>query len=474
MRIHMVGVGGISMRALARYLVDAGHTVSGCDVNSLTLLRYPEDPQQVEVRRLLGFPIDLGHDANHIVNVDRVIINSAITESHPGWVEVVAAKKHGIPVLKRAQQIGEITRGRPTIALSGTHGKTTTTGMLAHILLKAQQDPFVMIGARVTAYGGQSYRAGAGPLVLEADEFDRSFFEFSPQVAVLTNIEADHLDYYTGGIAEIIETFAQFLLRVRAGGTVILHGDDERIREAYASVKDQLIDRTIVWYGRTGSNLDYRIEAVEAQGAQQNAFRITTKTDVVTCSLAIPGNFNQDNATAVIAAANVFGVPTEAAVAALADYTGVDMRFEQLYDQDGLTIVSDYGHHPTEVQVTCDAAKAWFAGRPLTLVFQPHQYARTKLLFPQFVDALMHADHVVVTDIYGVAGREEQAAVSSQQLVEALQARGSQAAYVPLANLAETLMAATTKPGVYLLMGAGLDIRLVAEQLAAALPARHG
>lgn len=468
MRIHMVGIGGISMRALARYLVDAGHEVSGCDVNSLTKIGYPDDPAQVAVRAALGLPIIHGHDARHVDHCDQVLINSAITETHPGWIEVTAARRLGIPVLKRAQKIGELTRERPTIAITGTHGKSTTTGMVAKILLAAGLDPFVMIGAPVPEFNRQTYRMGSGPLVLEADEFDRSFLNFSVAMAVITTIEADHLDYYTGGLPEIIETFAAFMGRVIPQGTVIVNADDAHVMAALRRAQPTLKGRTILRYGR-GEGMDLTIVSPPLT-PHRNDYAIVwpDQTKRLPLNLAVPGRYNQENATAAVAVAEQLGLTLTTIAPALMNYRGVGWRFETLVETATAQLIIDYGHHPTEIRVTLDAAKDWFGGQPIQCIFQPHQYVRTQLLFPEFVDALLHADRVWVTDIYGVAGREGGEHISAEALVRALVERGADATYLPVSQLVASVYGQMTQGGIYLMIGAGLDIRdaalAVAEQ----------
>ncbi len=468
MRIHLVGVGGISMRALGRYLVDAGHQVSGCDTNSLVQLGLPDDPGQVAVRTLLGFPIQIGHDRHHVATAEEVIINSAITDSHPGWVEVLEARKRTIPVLKRAQKIGQITRERETFAITGTHGKSTTTGMAAKVAVAGHWDPFVMIGARVPDFANQTYRPGKGPLILEADEFDRSFHQFRVARAIITNIEADHLDYYTGGLNEIIDAFAQFMQQVTT--TLILFGDDANVMEAFRRSQRGHQAKTIVRYGRD-HRADYQLTNSH-QARESNSFSLRLPGgETVSLALQVPGLFNQENAAAVFALTDQCGLPRAVIKAALEDFRGVGIRFEIKARTPLTTIISDYGHHPTELRVTIAAAEEWFRGQPVTVVFQPHQYARTRLLFDDFVAALAPAHAVFITDIFGVAGREDQVPISAQDLVVALQAKGTRATYLPVARLVPEILAVARQGGVFLMIGAGLDIREAAEAVARELSA---
>lgn len=459
MKIHMIGIGGTSMRGLAQYLVRAGHEVSGCDAV----------PVMID-----EIPIALGHDPAHIDQTfDRVIFSSAVSPSAPAWPELQAAKTLKIEAVRRARAIGEITRGRQTLTISGAHGKSTTTGMLVHCFIELDRDPLMMLGAPLPELGGQSdewgkgsaFRWGDGPFVLEADEYDRSFYEFVPDIAILTNIEAEHLDYFTGGLPEIIETFATFAAGSKPNATVLYCVDDSNVLAAVSQVRTKRSDLRFVSYGRA-TDSDYAVVSHELE-AGQNIFTVKDpagRTHEI--RLAIPGAHNQLNAAAVFAASRILGLASPDIVRALGSFSGVGRRFDLLLDRGGEKVVFDYGHHPTELRVTIEAARAWYQGEPIRVIFQPHQYARTKLLFDDFVDALALADDVVVTDIYGVAGREEQTDVSAQGLASAIVARsGITARYVALPAL-ERWIADNHWAGVTFLMGAGRDIRVLAQTLA--------
>ena len=447
MNVHFLGVGGISMRGLAQYYAYQGHEVSGCDVTELDLS---------------GVKTTTGHDPSHIRHCDLLVYSSAVKEGSPGHAELVAAQRAGLQVLKRAEVIGQITRERPTITVSGMHGKSTTTGMVAHILAETNQDPLVMIGAPLSQSDNRTYRVGSGPFVLEADEFDRSFLSFTPAVAIITNIEAEHLDYYTGGISEIIDTFAAFMRQVPSSGTLIVYGDDDHIQMALQQANISS-DVTVITYG-FGKNVDYQI-IKSLFGAQKNQFILRcpdgTNVDI---KLSLPGKHNQANATAALLAAATKGVSLAAGALALRKFRGVGQRFEYLSERDGVTYVADYAHHPTEVAATIAAARSWYPGHPIFVVFQPHQYSRTKLLFNDFVEALSAADQVLVTDIFAVTGRDEERSVSANDLVGSLNKQRVQLAeYVAVTELPSRVTQIAQAGDIVLFLGAGQDITRIAQ-----------
>ena len=455
MKIHLIGIGGISMRGLAVYLREQGHIVTGCDLVPFNLP---------------SIPIALGHDPSHLNGgVDQLIINSAIGDRSPGWPEVLAAKERGIPVVKRAVAIGAITRERPTIAVSGTHGKSTTTGMIAAVCVAANLDPFVLIGATVPAFAGATYRAGRGPVVLEADEFDRSFLHFSCDTAVITNIDADHLDYYTGGLPEIVTAFANFARNLKPKGKAIVWGDDSRIDQAL--VQSGLgEDRTISFGRRAGATYQ-----VIDQGSEDglNRFQIIGPMATVECQLKVPGQHNQLNAAATLAVADQLKIPLRITQETLAAYRGLGRRFEILTDSAQLTVISDYAHHPREVRETITATRSFYPRRRLVVIFQPHQYARTYHFLADFRAALSQADRVIVTDIFAVVGREEEQLVTASDLAAAVQCGDdSPGQYFPKLELVDRLPALVHPGDVLLFMGAGGDIdRLARETVQYLVPA---
>lgn len=445
MNIHLIGVGGISMRSLALYYETLGHSVSGCDLHAI---------------ELLGVHTVAGHDPSHVTDADLVVYTSAVTEQSAAWPEISEADKRGIRSVKRAEAIGEITRERATITVSGMHGKSTTSGMVAHILKKVGRDPLVMVGATLPILDNQTFVLGTGPFVLEADEFDRSFLSFTPTTAVITNIEAEHLDYYTGGLPEIMDTFRAFLARIRPGGRVIGFSDLDTVREVLGELRPE----QVITYGRD-DRATYQI-CNDQSRAGRTIFSVRGPDHQIhEIHLRVPGSHNQENAVGALLACLEFGVPLSEGIAALSDFTGVGQRFEVISERAGVTYIADYAHHPTEVAATVRAARSWYPDRRIVVVFQPHQYSRTKLLFDDFVRALGGADLALVTDIFAVPGRDEERAVTAAQLVDALAARGKgKAYYIPVSDLPVQLESHARAGDVILLMGAGRDItRLVNE-----------
>lgn len=448
-RVHLVAIGGISMRALAMYLQEQGFKVSGCDVA-------PFD--------LPGVPVARGHDPAHLRDIDEVIINSAITPSAPGWVEVVEAQRRRLPVRKRAAVLGELTEGQQTITVAGTHGKSTTTGMVAQILTKAGVDPRVFIGTTVALYGGMSYRPGHGPLVMEADEFDRSFLSFASDVAVITNIEADHLDYYSGGLPEITAAFGDFLAKRKTEARVIVPSQDTAVWQAVSAAG--VAKEKVITYG-LDPGADYQVTDAATPGKQNNHFTIRTPDGPFAIDLPLPGRHNQLNSAAAFACARTLDILPEAAQAALADFRGLSRRFEILVDQPGFTLITDYGHHPTELAATIAAARQWYPKRRLVAVFQPHQHSRTRLFMREFADALSRADQAVVTDVYAVAGREEEHLVRVENLAARIRTLAdAPGIYLPLAELTGSLGERLLPGDLVLFLGAGPDIDQAARLFA--------
>lgn len=454
MRIHLIGVGGISMRALALYLKMSGHDVSGCDLDAV---------------KVGDIPTQVGHDRAHVANVEQVIISSAVTTRSAGWPEVAAALEMKIPVIKRAEAIGEITKTRETITVSGMHGKSTTTGMIAFIFQRASRDPLVMVGAPIREFNGETFRWGNGSFILEADEFDRSFLSFKPALAILTTIEPEHLDYYSGGLPEIIDTFGEFLARIPSGGSCVVYGDDPNIKTVLETARLDERGVRLVTYGEAEGN-DYRIvDRYLAEGV--NRFSIKTKDGLLgTISLKVPGVHNERNAVAALVAAVLAGIPASEAISSLDQFSGVGRRFELLANNNGKMVISDYAHHPTEVRATIEGARAWAPSKRIFVVFQPHQHSRTKLLFDDFARALSLADKVIVTDIFAVAGREEGINVRASDLAEEVKTMsGDSGKYVPEGQLVLETVNEARSGDLIIAMGAGKNIGLAACQIASAI-----
>jgi UDP-N-acetylmuramate--alanine ligase len=382
-RIHFVGAGGVGMSGLAEILLlSTPLEISGCD---------RERSENTERLTKLGARIAYGHDPSHVGEADVVVISSAIGEANP---EVVAAREKGVPVIRRAEMLAEIMRLKQGVAVAGTHGKTTTTSLTGMVLTEAGFDPTIVVGGQVRILGTNA-RLGKGEfLVAEADEYDRSFLELTPVVAVITNVEADHLDCYRD-LADIQDAFAIFANRVPFYGAVVACLDDPGVREVLPRIQ-----RRIVTYGESEEALlQARSIDLHASGTRFEVWEGRTWC-LGTVRLPIPGRHNVANALAAIAVGRELSIPFPTIAAALAGFTGVVRRFETKGERGGVLVVDDYAHHPTEIAATLAAARQVFPGRRLVAVFQPHLFTRTRDFALDFGRALTACDVAVVTDVY--------------------------------------------------------------------------
>jgi UDP-N-acetylmuramate--alanine ligase len=382
-RLHFVGAGGVGMSGLAEILLlSTPLEISGCD---------KERSENTERLTALGARIAYGHDAGHLDQADLVVISSAISESNP---EVAEARRRGIPVIRRAEMLAEIMRLKQGVAVAGTHGKTTTTSLTGLVLTEAGFDPTIVVGGRVRILGTNA-RLGKGDyLVAEADEYDRSFLELTPVVAVITNIEADHLDTYRD-LSDILDAFTTFANRVPFYGAVVACLDDAGVRQILPKVK-----RRVVTYGEN-PEAGLRAERIrlEASGTTFEVWEGRTWS-LGEVRLPLPGRHNVANALAAIAVGRELSVPFPAIARALKEFTGVVRRFETKGERDGILVLDDYAHHPTEIAATLAAARQVHPGRRLVALFQPHLFSRTRDFAESFGRALLAADVAVVTDIY--------------------------------------------------------------------------
>jgi UDP-N-acetylmuramate--alanine ligase len=382
-RLHFVGAGGVGMSGLAEILLlSTPLEISGCD---------KERSENTERLTALGAKIAYGHDAAHVEQADLVVISSAIAEGNP---EVAAARRRGIPVIRRAEMLAEIMRLKQGIAVAGTHGKTTTTSLTGMVLTEAGFDPTIVVGGRVRILGTNA-RLGKGDfLVAEADEYDRSFLELTPVVAVVTNIEEDHLDTYRD-LADILEAFAIFANRVPFYGAVVACLDDPGVREILPRVK-----RRVVTYGESPEAALRAGEIrLEASGTTFEVWEGNTWS-LGTVRLPLPGRHNVLNALAAIAVGRELSIPFPTIARALKDFTGVIRRFETKGERGGVLVLDDYAHHPTEIAATLAAARQVHPGRRLVALFQPHLYSRTRDFAEAFGRALLACDLAIVTDVY--------------------------------------------------------------------------
>jgi UDP-N-acetylmuramate--alanine ligase len=450
-RLHLMGIGGAGMSGLAEWLLNRGHDVSGCDARASAVTRRLEQ---------LGVPVRVGHDPSHIEGLDVLVVSSAIPADQP---ERRAATLRGLPVIRRAELLGAIMDGSRGIAVAGTHGKSTTTTMTGSVLEAANLDPTVIVGGRIRGRDG-NVRIGNGPwLVAEADEFDRSFLALSPEVAVITNVEADHLDIY-GTVEAVEEAFSEFARRVAHHGTLILGVDDPGARRVVAPDGVRVVS-----FG-TSAAADVRAVEVEP-GPDGIAFDLRLDgSDAGQVRLAMPGVHNVRNALAAAAVGWRLDVPATSIREGLEAVRGVERRFEVVYQNEDLMIVDDYAHHPSEITATLSGARAAWPARRLVAVFQPHLYTRTRDFAGEFGVALSAADLVFVTDVY--AAREEPiAGVSGRLVSDATRKAGAPVKYLPdetgARGEAADVVEAALKPGdLIVTLGAG-DIDELARRLAA-------
>jgi UDP-N-acetylmuramate--alanine ligase len=444
--VHLVGIGGAGMSGIARLLLSRGVRVSGSD------LKWSPGIRQLEAA---GAAVTIGHSAATLGRSDAVVVSTAIPLDNP---EVVAARAQQIPVLARAQVLAALMGDRRGIAVAGTHGKTTTTSMIAVILERAGLDPTYLIGGDLNESGSNA-RSGRGDLfVAEADESDGSFLLLSPEIAVVTNVDDDHLDFY----ADREEVEAAFVAFCRRVGTVVACGDDEAARRVL-----QTSGTPAITYGEDASN-DVVVEVVELR-SDGGRCRVTIIGNVVDVAVSLPGRHYLRNAAAALCVANMLGVAPAEAAQALGAFTGVRRRFEHRGSAAGATFVDDYAHHPAEVAATLAAARA-DGLRRIVAVFQPHRYTRTAALSRQLGESLSGADLIVVTDVYG-AGELPVPGISGKLVVDALleASPGKRAVYLPRRSDVAPFLAREVRPGdLVLTLGAG-DITMVGEETLARL-----
>lgn len=452
--IHFVGIGGIGMSGIAEILAGEGLTVSGCDL-------MPSVATDQLSRR--GVPVSIGHHPSHLAGVDLVVVTSAVRGEN---AEVDEARRRGIPVIKRKDMLGAIAEKKRTVGISGTHGKTTTSAMIAVILEEAGLDPTVVIGGMLANLGGLNARRGKGEvLVAEADEYDRSFHELHPEVAVVTNIEADHLEYY-GSFEAIVEAFRVFIEGVKPGGAVVGCVDDPavaallKIVAAGASPAGPArapAPTRIVRYGLTvaadltATNISFSERGSKFDVPGVGPFR-----------LFVPGEHNVRNALAAIAVARELGVGAAVIAAALTKFHGVDRRFQVLGEYAGALIVDDYAHHPTEVRATLTAARRGYPNRRIVALFQPHLYSRTRDFARQFGESLRVADVALVAPIYAARERPIEG-ITSRLISEATD--GVEFLQASNEDIVEEMRHRLQPNDLFITLGAG-DVHEIAETLA--------
>jgi UDP-N-acetylmuramate--alanine ligase len=452
--VHFIGVGGIGMSGLAEILRTLEFDVSGSDLR---------EGENTRALTRLGVRIDVGHRAENVRGADVIVYSSAIDDQNP---EIVEARALGVPVISRAEMLAELMRVKYGIAIAGSHGKTTTTSLVATILRAAGFDPTVVVGGRMAALGSNA-RLGAGDLlVAEADESDGSFLRLTPTVAVVTNIDPEHLDFY-GNLENLKNAFVQFIEKVPFYGLAVLCLDHPHVQELLPRVK-----RRHVTYGLS-PQADYHARAIEHRGLTSSFVAYRRGEPLGEFELRMPGRHNVLNTLAAIAVADELEVPLDVTKQALQSFNGVARRFTIVGEVGGIPLVDDYGHHPAEVEATLAAARGAYAGRVI-VAFQPHRYSRTELLFEEFTRAFNNADVLFLADIYA-AGEKPVPGLDSDKLARAIHDHGHHAVrYVKDRAVMASEIARIAQPGdVVIALGAG-DINKILASVAAELQARDG
>jgi len=450
--IHFVGIGGVGMSGIAEVLLNLGYKVSGSDLaQNLVTMRLQE----------MGASIHIGHAANNIKDADVVVVSSAVRQDNP---EVVAAHAQRIPVVPRAEMLAELMRFRFGIAVAGTHGKTTTTSLIASVLAEGGVDPTFVIGGKLNSAGSNA-RLGSGHyLVAEADESDASFMHLQPMMAVVTNIDADHMETYGGDFEQLKQTFVEFLHHLPFYGLAVLCLDDPTV----ASIIDK-ITRPVITYG-VSEKADIRATEIQ-RSAFQTHFKVSRrdKPDWLHITLNMPGHHNVLNALAVIAVAHEIGVDDQAIMKAFAEFQGIGRRFQRYDDipvANGVVMhIDDYGHHPREAAAVIEAIRGGWPDRRLVLVFQPHRYTRTRDLFEDFCMVLSEVDALVLVDVYP-AGEAPIAGADGRTLARAIRNRGMvDPVFVETVDQIPQALHAILQDGdILLTLGAG-NIGAIAPQL---------
>lgn len=455
-QIHFIGIGGAGMCGIAEVLLNQGYKISGSDLRESDVTRRLTNK---------GAKIFIGHHADNIIDVDVVVNSSAVEVGNP---EIIEARQKRIPVVRRAEMLGELMRYRHGIAVAGTHGKTTTTSLIASVLAADKKDPTFVIGGLLNSAGTNAQLGESRYLVAEADESDASFLHLQPMVAVVTNIDADHMDTYGGDFSQLKKTFIEFIHNLPFYGVAVLCGDDPVIKEVIPE-----LSRSIVTYG-FGEDNDFQAHDVRQIGAHlQFKVRRPDGLSDLNLSLNMPGKHNVLNATATVAVATDEGVSDEAIEKGLANFSGVGRRFD-IYgefsidssNEKTVMLVDDYGHHPTEVAATVRAVRDGWPDRRLVMVYQPHRYSRTRDLYEDFVDVLSSVDQLVLLEVYS-AGEDPIHGADSRHLSRSIRNRGIvDPIFVEGIEGVPAVIKDIVKPGdILITQGAG-NVGVLAKELA--------
>lgn len=439
-RVHFIGIGGAGMSGLAEILLARGTKVSGSD-----LVR----SEKTDELKKQGAQILIGHDAKHISSdIDTVVYSSAVRNS--GNPELIEAQKQGIKTIRRADFLGELTKGIPTVAVAGTHGKTTTSSMVAHIMIESGLDPLVSIGAKVKELEGKNARAGKGNIaVVEADEYDRSFLALHPYIAVVTTLEAEHLDIYKD-LADLEETFIQFVNN-RDGdkeqGYAVVNIDEPAVREILAK-----LEKKIITFGVTSDEAKYKAKDISVKGFETRATIIRGGETLGELVLGVPGEHNIKNALAAIAVSDILAIPFERAKASLLTFRGAERRAEVIGEAGGVLVIDDYAHHPTEIRATLSAIRKGYPGRRIIASFQPHTFTRTRDFAEEFGKVFGDlSDELLLLDVY--PAREKPITGVTSDLI--LRSYKKKTGIIPLEELPQRAADIAKEGDIILTIGAG-------------------
>jgi len=447
--IHFVGIGGIGMSGIAEVLLNLGYPVTGSD------LREGESTRRLSE---LGAKVVLGHAAANVGEADVVVISSAVRPDNP---EVVEARRRTIPVIPRAEMLAELMRLKVGIAVAGSHGKTTTTSIIAHVLAAGGLDPTAVVGGKLNNLGSNAKLGKGEYMVVEADESDGSFLRFSPAIAVVTNVDPEHLDHY-GDFDALQRAFVDFLNKVPFYGVAVICLDHPVVQTMLPK-----IDRRVVTYGLS-PQADYRADQIETHAFEVRFRALRSGESLGTFRLPMIGQHNVQNALAAIAVADDVGLSMERVQAAFESFSGVQRRFSVRGEAAGVTVVDDYGHHPAEVSATLEGARLAFPDRRIVVAFQPHRYTRTRDLLHEFATSFNEADRLIVTDIYA-ASEEAIPGVDAEAFVEAVRTHGHRdVRFAPRSELVAALRGQIAEGDLVITLGAG-DISQVSFELLAEL-----
>ncbi|WP_317981260.1 UDP-N-acetylmuramate--L-alanine ligase [Paenibacillus glycanilyticus] len=455
--VHFIGIGGYGMSAIARVMLEMGYKITGSDVARQEL---------TEKLAAKGAQIYIGHEAEHVKGADLVVYSTALSKDN---VERVAAEELNIPVLHRAQMLARLMNAGKGVAVAGAHGKTTTSSMIALVMEKCDADPTYIIGGEIVNVGTNA-KAGKGEYVVaEADESDGSFLQYHPSIAIVTNIEPDHLENYDGDFGKLKAAYVKFLSQVKTDGKAIVCADDETITELLPKLDADTTSKLIT-YGIDG-DAEYKAENISL-GDRKVSFEMTHRGSTLgTIELSVPGRHNVYNALATVITCLEAGLSFDKVAEAIHEFIGAKRRFQVLGEVNDILVIDDYAHHPTEIQATISAAKA--TGKRIIAVFQPQRYTRTFFLLEQFSRAFPEADEVIITDIYSPAGEQQIEGVHSRKLVEMIKTNSNaNTSYIPTKEEVLERLTAKVAPGdLVITMGAG-DIWKTADALAKTLKAK--